>query len=202
MHNAYKDDGVDMPIAFFTDNSGGDKNFFESNTTPLVVGFNAEWKTHTGNDLVDVIQIAYDSLCIPSGTLSLSDISSLVLGSRIAKDERLSDWACYALYTEQIHYAAIDAYAGLTVYIAVENKPVLGIRVSSKHCEPGTFVALKPPTRKTAIAYGELVKLDDASVPPHKNEVPGLGITFNLVVALQILTATIILILWMRHPLF
>lgn len=137
MHEAYKDYGFDMPIAFFTDNVGGDKTFLESvfdslkkdvrpltdlettfatsstpdltlptetllipiernfelinkeianlsaiitackNTTPPVVGFDAEWKTHTGNDLVDVIQIAYDSLVMFNMSIDVGETSYL-----------------------------------------------------------------------------------------------------------------------------
>ncbi|CAO3655581.1 unnamed protein product [Mucor hiemalis] len=158
------------------------------NTTPPAVGFDAEWKIHTArNDLIDVIQIAYSSMincqgalelgtfcpqrkCISSGSLSLSDFLPLVLDSRIAKNKKLSDWACYLLSTEQICYAAIKAWAGLAIYYAVAYKPVFDIRVNSKHCELVTVVALKPPTRKTAIAYVEPIKPGDASLPSHKNE--------------------------------
>ena len=110
--------------------------------------------------------------CIPSGRISLSDISSLILGSRISKDERLSDWDCYELSSEeQVRYAALDAWAGLAIYNAVANKPVMGIRVNSSHCQPDTFVALKPPGSKIVVAYGEILCTENAVISPGKNEI-------------------------------
>ncbi|KAL9536874.1 hypothetical protein MBANPS3_012294 [Mucor bainieri] len=95
--------------------------------------------------------------CIPSGTISLSEISSIVLGARISKDERLSTWDCERLSDEQVKYAAVDAWAGLAIYDAVKSIPVFGKRLCvGDSYLPGTFVALKPPRSKLAIAYGEV----------------------------------------------
>lgn len=96
--------------------------------------------------------------CIPTGTLSLSEISSIVLSTKVSKDERLSTWNCERLSDEQQSYAAIDTWAGLALYDAVKDIAVSGKRLLAKDDYlPGTFVALKPPRSKAAIAYGEII---------------------------------------------
>ncbi|KAL9536765.1 hypothetical protein MBANPS3_012383, partial [Mucor bainieri] len=105
--------------------------------------------------------------CIPTGTLSLSEISSIVLGAKISKDERLSAWNCEELSNEQQKYAAIDAWAGLAIYDAVKDIAVTGKRLFAKNDYlPGTFVALKPPRSKVAVAYGEIIA--DSTAPKLK----------------------------------
>lgn len=80
----------------------------------------------------------------PSCKMSLSDISSMVLGFKIAKDERLSNWDRSLLSQEQIDYAATDAWAGLAIYYSVKDKTAYGVCYKSNSGMPqGTSVAVR-----------------------------------------------------------
>lgn len=51
------------------------------------------------------------------GALSLSKIYALLFEKRISKSQQLSDWEKSEMSEGQIHYAALDAYAGLRIYL-------------------------------------------------------------------------------------
>lgn len=62
---------------------------------------------------------------IKTGTLSLSsEISFRLLGHKISKDSRLSDWTVCPLTQDLITYAAIDTWASLAIYDTAKNFPV------------------------------------------------------------------------------
>ncbi|KAG2212559.1 hypothetical protein INT45_005346, partial [Circinella minor] len=65
---------------------------------------------------------------IECGTLGLSDISALVLGSKLSKDSnlRLSDWESGALEENQVMYAAFDAWASFKIFESVKDLDVFG----------------------------------------------------------------------------
>ena len=120
--------------------------------------------------------------CIPSGHAPLSDISFRVLGFRISKDDRLNDWSSAELSSDQIKYAAIDAWAGLCIYNVAKDMPEIGTRLNEKNCMPGTYVALKPAGVNRPIAFGEILRLEETStrrkidnviVKVHRVSVPG-----------------------------
>ncbi|KAI7878129.1 uncharacterized protein EV154DRAFT_606504 [Mucor mucedo] len=100
---------------------------------------------------------------IPNGTLSLSGIALRVLGQGIKKDERESHWSSMALTSEQIAYAALDAWASLAIFEAVKKVPEAGSRTTSKNCVPGVFVDLKPRGLKHVIASGRIEQPENNS---------------------------------------
>ncbi|KAI7875757.1 uncharacterized protein EV154DRAFT_606811 [Mucor mucedo] len=121
------------------------------NESDKATGFDCKWMPFSSDSKVDVMQIAYKNKvggdlgrinteyrmtcrgalelgsfcssrkCIPSGQMSLAEISFRILGPKILKDERLSEWSTSELSSEQIQYAAIDAWASLEIYNKVKN---------------------------------------------------------------------------------
>lgn len=51
------------------------------------------------------------------GALSLSKIYAVLFEKRISKSQQLSDWEKSEMTDAQIRYAALDAYAGLRIYL-------------------------------------------------------------------------------------
>ena len=53
---------------------------------------------------------------------SLSKIYAVLFGKRISKGQRLSDWEKDTLTETQIHYAALDAWAGIRIFGVLEHQ--------------------------------------------------------------------------------
>jgi hypothetical protein len=87
-------------------------------------------------------------------------MSSRILGSRIPKDERLSNWSSSILTVEQAAYAAIDAWASLAIYNKVKAMPEIGARIRANICLPGLFVSVKPRGFRQAVASGQITNFD------------------------------------------
>lgn len=100
---------------------------------------------------------------ISNGTSSLSEISLRLLGHRISKDLRESDWSTYSLTDDQIRYAVIDTWASLAIYHAVNSSPVVGARITQKNCFPETHISLQPHGLKKPLASGRIIEGYDSS---------------------------------------
>ena len=108
--------------------------------------------------------------CIPSGQMSLAEIAFRVLGRRLQKEERLSNWNAQCLAVEQISYAAIDAWASIAIYNAVKQKPEIGTKVTNRNCFP------RGSSKK--IAFGKIIDVDNddsnfVTVSISRVQVPG-----------------------------
>jgi hypothetical protein len=105
---------------------------------------------------------------VSSQYCSLDEICRKVLGQRLDKSERLSDWTTPTLSEKQIEYAALDAFCALTVYEKTKHLFPVGRRI---HGIPpaGKDVAVFPISSGKAAAYGcvafrPLSLEDDSSV--------------------------------------
>ena len=58
---------------------------------------------------------------IPNGKASLASIVAATLQHYLSKEQRSTEWAAERLSDEQIHYAALDAYAGLLIWDVLKN---------------------------------------------------------------------------------
>ncbi|KAI7864873.1 uncharacterized protein EV154DRAFT_488824 [Mucor mucedo] len=84
-----------------------------------------------------------------------------------------------ALTSEQIVYAALDAWVSLPIFEAVKKFPEAGSRIISKNCVPGVFVDLKPRGLKHVIASGRIEQPENSS-SAEKNSCRLRGLKVNL----------------------
>jgi ribonuclease D len=70
----------------------------------------------TGNNVVDVGALAKRR---GIGQTGLRNLAGIVLGFRIPKGKRTSNWAAARLTRQQIAYAAMDAWAARALYLAL-----------------------------------------------------------------------------------
>ncbi|KAG6826161.1 hypothetical protein H0H92_000919 [Tricholoma furcatifolium] len=104
---------------------------------------------------VDVAKLAKDRLLISSARASLSDVCAAVLKLRLNKNVavRVSDaWENTDLTTEQVRYAALDAYASLAVYNALIT--LSPPQLLSGNPQPGTPVLLFSNDNTRIVARG------------------------------------------------
>lgn len=55
---------------------------------------------------------------------SLRKISGIVLGERVSKAQRLSNWSAQTLTEQQVQYAATDAYISREIYVTLLNSDI------------------------------------------------------------------------------
>jgi ribonuclease D len=93
----------------------------------------------------DVRQLAALEPFVPGGFLDLAEwarelgiktgglrgLAALLLGFRISKGARTSNWARENLTPAQIRYAATDAWVGREIYLAIERLEKAGVRIES-----------------------------------------------------------------------
>ena len=90
------------------------------------------------NKMLDLQHLA---LASGIGAQSLSKIYALLFGKRISKGQQLSDWEHVKLTEAQQSYAALDAYAGLQIYLKLRKN-------ESKQMWQDTPKELEKPKRK------------------------------------------------------
>ena len=83
---------------------------------------------------------------IQNGTIGLKELTKIVLGLTIDKNEedRFSDWNADELSTRQITYAAIDVDAPLKIFVELLKKPDLTIRLGVNDATVGKRVDIVP----------------------------------------------------------
>ncbi|GLB43789.1 putative essential for the formation of DNA replication focal centers [Lyophyllum shimeji] len=121
---------------------------------------------------MDIARLARDRLLVPTARASLSDLSAAVLNRRLNKNvvERISTaWEDEELTREQIQYAALDAYASLTIYHALASLPTP--QPLSGHPALGVPVLLFGNDRTRVLARGV--------VSPHVNDTSYMGINLT-----------------------
>jgi hypothetical protein len=101
---------------------------------------------------------------IPSGTISLSAISSIVLGFSLSKNERLTVWSSDKLTEAQIKYAATDAWVSLKIFDAEKHKLEIGVRISAENCLPDAPIAFKPKHTKKPVAFGQIINTNPQDI--------------------------------------
>ena len=78
---------------------------------------------------------------VQNGPISLAELSRIVLGKEMAKDNgaRISDWTRRDLSDEQKRHCYEDGKAGIDIYNALKDLPDLSARISPEAATPGTI---------------------------------------------------------------
>lgn len=84
------------------------------------------------------------------GAMSLSKIYALLFGKRISKSQQLSDWERDVLGEAQVKYAALDAYAGLRIYLELKKN------INSNMIQH--FQIPNPPKKKSKRARNKIIQ--------------------------------------------
>lgn len=108
----------------------------------IAIGDDAK-SLHQDHGLITNKMIDLQNLALASGigAQSLSKIYALLFGKRIAKGQQLSDWEHHTLTEAQQNYAALDAYAGLRIYLKLRKQ-------ATKEMWQDTPLETKPPRKE------------------------------------------------------
>lgn len=91
--------------------------------------------------------------------LSLSKIYATLFGKRISKGQRLTDWEANALSDNQARYGALDAWAGLRIYMALQKYLTAGmIEQKLEYNAGGAKKKAKKYSRQGKGAKGKSIK--------------------------------------------
>ncbi|KAI9488288.1 hypothetical protein BDB00DRAFT_877589 [Zychaea mexicana] len=111
---------------------------------------------------------------IQDGRMGLKNMCEVIFGRTLYKgdDVRQSSWDALDLTEDQVHYAALDAWASLQVFEEVRSHGVIGLPISQP--TEGTDISFHPGRMKDAAAYGEIAK--------QYNELNGVQVKKNQVI--------------------
>mmetsp|Transcript_29129 Transcript_29129/g.49666 ORF Transcript_29129/g.49666 Transcript_29129/m.49666 type:complete len:1097 (+) Transcript_29129:786-4076(+) len=109
---------------------------------------------------------------VQNGSVSLQQLCTLVLRTRIEKDTniRISNWDNHELTDEQVKYAALDAIASLKIFLKLDQMPDLTRRYTMDDVSEGARVDLVPihgsaSCMATRAATGIIVDIDRCESP-------------------------------------
>ena len=100
---------------------------------------------------------------IDNGTASLSEIAESVLGSKLKKQNRDSNWEAQDLSSPQRYYAALDAWVSLAIYTKLANVRTIGKLVQNP-APKEAFVSVYPSDQWSyPVAFGVVIKSSSVS---------------------------------------
>ena len=126
--------------------------------------------------VIELGALAKAKNAVSNGNASLSAIAAATIQQNLAKEMRSSDWDAAQLSTEQIQYAALDAWVALQILDILEQKPTVGQPL--KFAAPvGQPVSLY--SRKQEVARGHIIQ-QPAQVTIKRNDTSPSSITVNV----------------------
>ena len=100
---------------------------------------------------------------IDNGTASLSEIAESVLGSKLKKQNRDSNWEAQDLSSPQLYYAALDAWVSLAIYTKLANVRTIGKLVQNP-APKEAFISVYPSDQWSyPVAFGVVIKSSSVS---------------------------------------
>ncbi|KAG6825492.1 hypothetical protein H0H92_003568 [Tricholoma furcatifolium] len=121
---------------------------------------------------LDIARLAKDHFYVTTARISLEDLCAAILKRRLSKNStpRVSTaWENSDLTPEQIHYAALDVYASLSIYNTLIASPIPKAIV--QHSEVGAPILLFSNDNTRIIAKG--------AISSHQNDTTYMGINIT-----------------------
>ena len=142
-------------------NVGGDLGKLSRDFPDFVIPVQKKaWK----KGIVELGKLASAKNAVSHGNASLAVITAATLHQNLSKETRLSEWDAPTLSSDQIQYAALDAWVALQIWDVLKAQNTVGVALSSA-TPIGQPVSLF--VKKQEVAYGVIIKQPVEFVMPN-----------------------------------